>query len=165
MDKQQIKERQQEILGLLQAFCAQKLNEEYFSLAERLLAKLGRKRNIPFATGQPKTWAAGIIHALGTINFLFDKSIKPYVSVDEITAFFQTSKSASGNKSKEIRDMLGLRTWDREFSTRHILQNNPFKDLVMVDGLIVPLDTLPEEMQTIVRQARAQGRDVSFRTE
>lgn len=165
MDKQQIKERQQEILRLIQAFCAQKLNEEYFELAERLLAKLGRKRNVPFAKGQPKVWAAGIIHALGSINFLFDKSTKPYVSVDEITGFFQASKSASGSKSKEIRDMLGMRTWDGEFSTRRMQQNNPFKDLVIVDGLIVPLEALPEEMQTIVRQTRAQGGDVSFHTE
>lgn len=35
-------------------------------------------------------------------------------------------------------------------------------DLVMVDGLIVPLETLPEQYQITVRQARAEGKDISF---
>jgi hypothetical protein len=34
----------------------------------------------------------------------------------------------------------------------------------MVDGLIVPLDTLPEQYQQAVRQARAEGKDISFTT-
>jgi hypothetical protein len=34
----------------------------------------------------------------------------------------------------------------------------------MVDGLIVPLDTLPEQYQDMVRQARAEGKDISFST-
>ena len=164
MDKQKLQERQQQILDLVRQFCAQKLDDEYFELAERLTAKLGRKRNIPYVTGQAEVWAAAIIHALGTINFLFDKASEPYVSVDEINDFFKTNKSTTGNKSKQIRDLLKLDRWDDEFSTKRMLDSNPFKNLVMVDGLIVPLDTLPEEYQEMVRQARAEGKDVSFNT-
>ena len=39
---------------------------------------------------------------------------------------------------------------------------NPFKNLVMVDGFIVPLNTLPIEYQQVVRQARAEGKDITF---
>jgi len=69
MDKQKTEQQKQNILDLVREFCAKKLDEEYFELAERLTQKLGRKRNVPFITGQPKIWAAVIIHALGTMNF------------------------------------------------------------------------------------------------
>lgn len=164
MDKQHIQERQQKILDLVREFCGKKLNEEYFELSERLVQKLGRKRNVPFTTGQPQVWAAAIIHALGTINFLFDKSFEPFVSIDEINDFFGTKKSTTGNKSKQIRDLFKLDRWDNEFSTKRMSNSNPFADLVFVNGLIVPVDTLPEQYQVAVRQARAEGKDVSFTT-
>lgn len=165
MDKQQIQQRQQQIIDLIGEFCAQKLNEEYFELSKRLMQKLGRKRNVPFETGKPEVWAAAVIHALGTINFLFDKSFEPYVTIDEINNFFGTSKSTTGAKSKQIRDLLKLDIWDKEFSTRRIQEGNPFAEMVMVNGLIVPLNTIPEEYQKMVRQARAEGKDLSFTTE
>src|SRR5436190_4539319 len=108
MDKQNLQEQQQEILKLVKEFCAKELDEEYLELSERLVQKLGRKKNSPLATGQPQVWAAAIIHTLGTINFLFDKSFDPYISIDEINAYFGTSKSTTGNKSKQIRDLLKL---------------------------------------------------------
>ena len=43
MEKQKLQERQQQILDLVKQFCAVKLNDEYFKLAERLTAKLGRR--------------------------------------------------------------------------------------------------------------------------
>jgi len=164
MDKQHIQERQQKILDLVREFCGKKLNEEYFELSERLVQKLGRKRNVPFTTGQPQVWAAAIIHALGTINFLFDKSFDPYVSIDEINDFFGTTKSTTGNKSKQIRDLLKLDRWDKEFSTKRMSGSNPFANLVMVNGLIVSVDSIPEEYQEMVREAKAQGKNISFTT-
>jgi hypothetical protein len=164
MDKQQIQERQQKILELVREFCGKKLDEEYFELSERLIQKLGRKRNVPFTTGQTQIWAAAVIHALGTINFLFDKSFEPYVSIDEINNFFGTTKSTTTNKSKQIRDLLKLDRWDNEFSTRRMSESNPIANFVMVDGIIVPLDTLPEQYQIAVKQARAEGKDISFTT-
>jgi hypothetical protein len=128
------------------------------------VAKLGRKRNIIFIAGQTEVWAAAIIHALGTINFLFDKASDPYVSVVEINDFFKTNKSTTGNKSKQIRGLLKLDRWDDEFSTKRMRNSNPFENLVMVDGLIVPLDTLPYEFKEMVLQARAEGKDISFNT-
>ncbi len=164
MDIQKIEKQKQQILDLVREFCAKELDEEYFELAERLTHKLARKRNSPLATGQPKIWAAAIIHALGTINFMFDKSFEPYLSIDDINNFFGTNKSTSGNKSRLIRDLLKLRPFDNEFSTQNMQDNNPFADFVMVDGFIVPLDTLPEQYQREVRQARAEGKDISFTT-
>ena len=164
MDKQIIQERQQKIIELVRDFCAKKINEEYFELSERLVQKLGRKRSQPLATGQLQIWAAAVIHALGTINFLFDKSAEPYVSIYEINNYFGTNKTTTGSKSKQIRELLKLDRWDKEFSTKRMSNSNPFANLVMVDGLVVPLGSLPEQYQIAVRQARAEGKDISFTT-
>ena len=71
------------------------------------------------------------------INFLFDKSFEPYVTVDELNGFFQTNKSSTGQKSKFIRDLLRLGYYDSEFSTNRMKQNNPFDKMTMVNGFIV----------------------------
>ena len=34
-----------------------------------------------------------------------------------------------------------------------------------VEDLILPIDTLPDEMQQMVQQARAQGKDITFKTD
>ena len=136
-DKDKILKRQSEILELLRAFSSAKLNEEYFELAEKMLGKLARKRHVPFETGKVEIWAAAIIHALGMVNFLFDKSQTPHVTVREIHEFFGTKESTVGNKSKEIRDMLKLRHWDEEFGTREMRKHDPYRNLIMQGGFIV----------------------------
>ena len=164
MDKPQTEERRDNIRSLVWEFCHDKLNEEYATLADRLVQKLGRKRTHPLATGQPEVWAAGIIHALGTINFLFDQSFEPHTTIHELNAYFRTKKSTTAAKAKQIRDLLKLERFDNEFSTQQMRASNPFTKFVMVNGFIVPVDSLPLEYQEIVRQARAAGKDVSFRT-
>ena len=138
IDKEKILQRQSEILELLRAFSSAKLNEEYFELAEKLLGKMARKRHVPFETGKVEIWAAAIIHALGMINFLFDRTQTPHVTVQEIHEFFGTKGSTVGNKSKEIRDMFKLRQWDDEFGTREMQKQNPYNRLaVLSNGMIV----------------------------
>ncbi|MDZ7900924.1 MAG: DUF6398 domain-containing protein [Arcicella sp.] len=164
MDKQKIQERQQQIIDLIQGFCTEKLNDEYFDLSKRVIQKLGRKRSVPFITGQPEIWAAAAIHAVGTINFLFDKGFEPYTSIDDINNFFGTKKTTTGGKSKIIRDLLKLNRYDKEFSTKDMSENNPFTSYVMVDGYILPMSSLPEDLQIAVKEARAAGGDMSFTT-
>ena len=102
------------------------------------------KEYVPFMSGKIEIWAAAVIHALGTINFLFDKSFEPYTTVDEINVFFGTNKSSTGQKSKVIRELLNLGYFDSEFSTQRAKQNNPFDKLTMVNGIFVFKDSLPE---------------------
>ena len=93
-------------------------------------------------SGKIEIWSAAVIHALGTIDFLFDKSFDPYTTVDEINVFFGTNKSSTGQKSKVIRDLLNLGYFDSEFSTQRAKQNNPFDKLTMVNGFFVFKDSL-----------------------
>lgn len=164
MDKEKIQKKQQRILDLTGSFCSQKLDDDYFQLAEKAIKKMGRKRNVPFATGKEEIWAAAVIHALGTANFLFDKSFEPYASVDDINNFFGTNKSTVTGKSKQIREMLKIDRFGREFATQRMEEENPFNNMVIVDDIIYPLSALPQEYQEMVKQARKEGRDISFNT-
>lgn len=51
--------------------------------------------------------------------------------------------------------MFKLKMFDNEFATEHVNEINPFNDLVMVDGLIVPLSSIPENLQELVRKERS----------
>lgn len=147
-EKAAIDNRKNQIISLIREFCSERLDDDYFELSVRLVEKLGRKRNVPFMSGKIEIWAAAVIHALGSINFLFDKSFQPYVTVEEINDFFGTNKSSSAGKSKVIRDLLNLAYFDDEFSTTRSKENNPFDRMMMVNGFITfkgPSDTLSIE--------------------
>ena len=104
---------------------------------------MSRKRNVPFITGRIEIWATAIIYSLGQINFLFDKSFKPYVSANDICSYFGTNQSTVSQKAKYIRDMFKMKYWDTEFSTNKMKEDNPFSKLAMLkSGLVVDIDTL-----------------------
>jgi hypothetical protein len=81
----------QTVTGLTDAFFALHLDSEYAEHARKLAAALCRKRPSSLARGKPETWAAGIVHALGSVNFLFDRSQKPYMIAGEIAEGFGVS--------------------------------------------------------------------------
>jgi len=60
--------------------------------------------------------------------------------------------------------MFNLWHFNPEFSTQVMTENNPFNNMVMVDGFIVPLDTISEDFQEMVKAARTEGRDIKFTT-
>ncbi len=163
--KEVIKEKEKHLLEITAEFCNQYLDDEYHKLSEKLIKKLGRKRDVPFQRGKLEIWAASVIHALGSINFLFDKSFEPYVSSDQICEYFGTKCSTVNNKAKQIKDILKLGHFNSEFSTQGMTETNPFSNMVMVNGFIVPLDTIPEDLQVMVKEARAKGEDIQFHTE
>lgn len=129
-----------QLINLTNDFCKKHVNEEYADLSRKLIDKMARKRAVPFLAGRLEIWAAAVIHALGTINFLYDRKTTPYVSYDTVIEHFDVSKSTVGQKSKLIRDMFNMQHFDAEFSTKAILRDNPFDRLAMVNGFLVMLD-------------------------
>lgn len=164
MTKQEIKQKEEKLLEMTGAFCAQKLDDDYFHLCEKLVKKLGRKREVPFQRGRIEIWAAAVVYAIGSINFLFDKSFEPYITADQISEYFGTKNSTVSNKAREIKDMFDMWHFSPEFSTQRMKESNPFTQMVMVDGFIVPIDTIPDDLQQMVRDARARGEDIEFHT-
>lgn len=165
MTKEEIKIKEKRLLELTNSFCKEKLNDDYYRLCEKLILKLGRKRDVPFKSGKLEIWAAAVVQAIGSINFLFDKSFEPYVTATEISEYFGTKKSSVSNKAKQIKDMFKMGYYDTEFSTQHMIGENPFNDMVMVNEFIVPLSSIPIDLQEKVKEERAEGRDIEFTTE
>lgn len=136
-----------EIMNIVKKLCKEHLNDEYYELAQELTAKLARKRPSPLLSGRSNTWAAGIIHALGMVNFLFDKSQDPYLSSKDLADWFGLSQSTIGAKSKTIRDMFKMMQMDPRWTLFSNMDNNPMVWMIMVNGFIMDSRNAPYEIQ------------------
>lgn len=125
------------------------MNDEYAELSRQLAATLGRKRPSPIIRGKPEVWACAIVYALGTVNFLFDKSNSPHIRADELCAVFGVSQSSGANKAKLIRDMLKMYHFDPNWCLPSRMDRNPRAWYIMVNGLIVDARAMPREVQEI----------------
>ena len=137
------------IVSLTDAVCQQHLNSEYAALARRLAATLARKRPSPITRGKPEIWACAIIYALGTVNFLFDKSQTPHMRADELCAVFGVSQSSGANKAKVIRDMLNMYQLDPNWCLPSRVDENPLIWILQVNGMMVDIRLMPREVQVI----------------
>lgn len=165
MTKQEIKLIENQLIEMTTTFCNLKINEEYAQLCEKLIKKLGRKKDVPFQKGKIEIWAATIVYTIGAVNFLFDKESDPYLTLSEINDYFGTKQSTVGNKSRDIREMLKLGHFNSEFSTKSVLSDAPWKKYVLIDGFIQPIEVLPEELLKELLEARAKGDDIEFFSE
>jgi hypothetical protein len=137
------------IVNLTDAVCKQHLNDEYAELSRRLASTLARKRPPPIIRGKPEIWACAIIYALGTINFLFDKSQTPHMRADELCAVFGISQSSGSNKAKVIRDMLKMYQLDPNWCLPSKIDDNPMVWILQVNGMMVDIRHMPREVQVI----------------
>jgi hypothetical protein len=136
-----------EITQLTDAFSQAYLNEEYAQLCRQLTATLCRKRPSPLSQGKATTWACGIIHALGMVNFLFDASQTPHIPASQIWDYFGLSSSTMQAKSKQIRDLLGIYPMDPDWTIPSMIDQNPLIWMLQVNGLIVDVRHAPREIQ------------------
>jgi hypothetical protein len=137
------------IVALTDAFCRAHLDEEYAQLARQATAALCRKRPSPLATGNRKTWACGIVYALGSANFLFDKSQKPSMRAAELCAGFGVSQSTGSAKAKVVRDTLGMGQMDLQWYRSSKMEDNPLAWMIMVDGFVVDVRRMSRTVQEI----------------
>ncbi len=135
------------VIQLTDAFCKEHLNDEYADLCRRLTAALARKRPSPLARGRLEVWACGIVYALGSVNFLFDRTQTPYMRADDLCAEFGVSQSSGASKAKLIRDMFGMIQMDPHWCLPSQLERNPLAWMIQVNGLIVDARRVPREIQ------------------
>ncbi len=142
------------ITVLTDGFCQMKLNEEYADMCRLMTAKLCRKRPSPLVSGRAKNWAAGIVHAVGTVNFAFDKSQTPSITIPDISQHFGVGKSSPASKSKVIRDLFNIHMMDPDWTLPSRMDSNPMAWYVMVNGFVMDARTAPREIQ---EEAFAKG--------
>jgi hypothetical protein len=136
-----------EIVGITDSVCLSLLDEEYADLARRAVAKLARKRPSPLNAGRRASWAAGVVHALGYVNFLSDPASEPYVTADQLSAAFGVAKSTMSSKAKQVRDLLRISYFSSEFQRADMVAKNPLAWIIEVNGLAVDARRLSPDIQ------------------
>lgn len=137
------------ILGMIDQFCREHLNEEYAALCRKLADKLARKRPSPLLSGRPETWACGIIRTIGWVNFLDDRSQTPHMKLTAIDKAFGIAESTGQGKSKAIRSMLKVRQFDHRWTVPSRIDENPMIWMLEVNGFIMDIRNCPREAQEI----------------
>lgn len=147
----QIQPKYDAIVTLTDTICNEYLDQEYAEYSRYLAAALARKRPSPIARGQAKSWAAGIVHALGMVNFLSDMSFEPAIKTSDLWKFFNVSAASGSNKSRDIRNMFDMYQFDPEWTLPSLMSQNSMVWMVQTpDGLILDARSFPVVMQQML---------------
>lgn len=142
-----MQEKYDEITKIIAGFCEKNLNEEYELVCFQLCAALCRKRPSPLLSGRATTWACGIVHAIGTVNFLFDSAQNPTMNAKEFYEGFGISGGTGSAKSKQIRDTMKIGIFDSDWTLPSRIEDNPFAWMVSVNGFDMDVRHAPREIQ------------------
>jgi hypothetical protein len=135
------------IVFLTDAFCREHLDGEYEALCRKLAGALARKRPSPLLGGKPTTWACGVVRTIGWVNYLDDSSRKPHMKLTAIDKAFGVAESTGQGKSKAIRTLLKVRTFDPQWTLPSRMEENPRAWMIEINGFIVDARHLKREFQ------------------
>jgi hypothetical protein len=136
-----------QVVAATDAVCLEHLDVEYAGLCRRVVGKLGRKRPSPLTRGDQGIWAAGVVYAVGQLNFVFDPAQTPHATADQLSGWLGVKKTTMANKARLIRDTLQLSDFDSEFMRRDLVEASPLTWLLEVDGLLVDIRHAPAQFQ------------------
>ena len=139
----------EKIVAVTNDVCDRYLNQEYRELARMMTAALSRKRPSPLASGQPRTWAAGIVYVLGRVNFLSDRSSHPHMTTADLCSVFGVSESTVHSKARAIEEALAIGPLDLRWTLPTLAEKNPLTWMAEINGLVVDLKYMPHEVQEI----------------
>lgn len=89
----------EEIIELIDAFCDAHLNEDYKELCEEMAGEICRSRWL-LSGSKTASWASGIVHAVGWVNFLHDPKQSPHMTSAQLAGGFGVSQGTMTAKSK-----------------------------------------------------------------
>ena len=144
---ERLRARFDRIVERTDAIATEHLNGEYSDFARRMAAALARKRPSPLESGQPRTWAAGILYAVGWVNFLSDPTGDPHMTTAELADKAGVGQSTIAAQFGKIRSALNLRRFSPEWTLPARLADNPLVWILKVNGLLVDIRTMPREAQ------------------
>lgn len=149
-----LRETVDRLLLRIDPFCARHLDDDYRALIHEAVAALARKRPSPLLTGRDASWCAGVVHAIGAANFLFDATQSPHCNAATIAAHFGVATSTSSNHAKKVRDLLKITPFSPRWCLPSLLDSSEIPWILEVDGLLRDIRSLPIEVQL---QAAAKG--------
>jgi hypothetical protein len=137
------------IIGMTDQFCHDYLNDEYAVLCRKMAVNLARKRPSPLVSGKPTTWACAIVRTIGMVNFLGDRSQKPYMKMTDVDKAFGIGESTLSSKSASTRKMLKIHQFDHEWMLRSRMDRNPLIWMLTVNGFMMDIRQCPREAQVV----------------
>ena len=129
-----------EIVEKITSFSNEYLNEEYKNICIEATKTLFLNNEEQVKKGKSFSWGAGIVHAIGTVNDLFDTKNKLYIKALDLYKEFGVSSSTGSSKSKEVRRLLNL----DENSEKWIVKNSDLS-LEVKNEAAVTLEKTSEE--------------------
>jgi hypothetical protein len=136
-----------EIVGIIDAYCHEFLDDEYGALCRKLAGVLARKRPSPLTRGKPESWASGIVRVIGWINFLNDPSQPHHMTMADIDERIGVSEATGSAKATAIRKLVKIRPFDPEWTLPGRMDDNPLAWMIEVNGLIADARRLPREIR------------------
>ena len=141
-----LQSKQNEIKSLLDGYCNEHLDNEYINLCDKLFNNLLEYDQEIFKRGEKSIWAASIVWAVGSANFLSDKSSEPYATLAGVCNYFGTNTSTVGQKASKIREWFDIDYYNENYSHSNNTVTDLLKSLVVNEnGLIIFKDWLNKE--------------------
>lgn len=134
------------LVGLIDAFCDAHLNVEYKDLCRGMAAAVCRK-GLPVVDGKPEGWAAGIVYALGRVNFLGDPSQSPHMKSKAIAEGIGVSMATMQARSRIIWEGLELMAFHPAWTLTSMLDKNPLVWMLKVNGIMMDIRMAPRGAQ------------------
>ncbi len=134
-------------------FCAAHLTPAFACTCAAMAARLCRDGS-PVATGQPASWAAGIVAAVAWVNGLDSHDPDFGLTYEQFARAIGVAGSTAHAKVSVIKSRLRLRELDPAWTPDDLLIRNPKVWYVWVDGRPMDLRGAPREVQEL---AVAQG--------
>ena len=125
-----IASKYEEIIDKIKSFSSEYLNEEYKNICVKAAETLFLNNEEQLKKGKSFSWAAGIVHAIGTINNLFDSKEEPYIKATDLYKEFGVSSSTGSSKSKEVKNLLDLSKENKQWI---ISKDKNIKNSIRID--------------------------------
>lgn len=103
-----ILKRTEEVKEILNNFCNNYLNEEYKIVSNKLCEVIIEKDENLLIKGKSSAWACGIIHAIGSVNNLFNKDNEVYIKAGDLYKNLEVSSSTGLARSKKIQELVKI---------------------------------------------------------
>ena len=136
-----------QVVTVTDAICREHLDVEYADLCRAVVGKLGRKRPSPLTRGDLRIWAAGVVYAVGQLNFVFDPAQSPHATADQLSEWLGVKKTTMASKARWIRETLKLSHLDGQFMRRDLVEASPLTWLLEVEGMLVDIRRAPVHLQ------------------
>jgi len=129
-----------QILIQVTDYCQKYLDNEYTEVCNQVFKNLLKENPVIFNRGKAGIWGAAIVWAVGSINFLGDKSFEPYASLADVCKYFNANMSSVGQKAAKIRKLLNINLFNPDYQTTNAASDFLNRLVMTPEGFIVPVD-------------------------